>query len=324
MLGTAAIASIRPRRTRGSRIAWAAALASLAIVALQISGIMPAHATPTKPHSAWSYYVLSTSTTTAYNLGCNQGTSDSDNGYSGSLVFLDFGGQTDGRTGTELINGTVISNATVESLAEQFADGYYICTGSDTTSILTLAIGTNNSYYGVDTAGGETWADDVNAVSTWVSDNIGQVVVWGGDDIEPSWSSESAAIDWSNGFADVSDSLYLNYGSADGCPESSYDNGACNNGWDQYDVWYVSYGSPPAVTAPQIYYSANALQWTMICLYGANDQSGPVYYEGPLDENDLDSSTATSTQAWDWLENDLNSYSDCAQTMPYSLEVHDE
>ncbi len=294
-------------------------------MALEISGLTPAQATPAKPHSAWSYYMLSTSTSEAYNLGCNQGTSDSEHGYSGSEVFLDFGGQTDGRTGALSINGTtVFSNATVESLSEEFADGYWVCTGSDTTSTLDLAIGTNNSYYGVDRPGGETWADDVEAVQNWVSDNIGQVYVLGGDDIEPGYSTEGSAILWSEGYADVGGSLYLNYGSADNCPQSSYDNGACANGWDQYDVWYVSYGSVPAVTAPQIYNSSTASEWTMICLYGANYQSGPVYYQGPLDENDLDSGTNTSTQAWDQLENDLNAYSSCAQTMPYSLEVHDE
>lgn len=324
MLGIPAIASVRAGRILGSRFAWLGALASIVVVAFQMSGITPAQATAAKPPTDWSYYVLSTSTSTAYNLGCNQGNFDSSHGYSGSEAFLDFGGQTDGRTGTELINGTVISNGTVESISEQFAEGYYVCTGSDTTSVLTMAIGTNNSFYGVDTAGGETWADNVKAVETWVADNIGQVAVWGGDDIEPGFSSESSAIAWSQGYADIGDSLYLNYGSADGCPETSSDNGGCNNGWDQYDVWYVSWGSSPAVTAPEIYYSANASQWEMISLYGAQHQSGAVFYQGPLDEYDLNSGTNSSSAAWSDLWNDLAAHSSTSQTPPYSLEVHDE
>ncbi len=316
---TNALTRVGPRR--GRRLTWLSALAALFVVALSVTGITPALATPTQALTDWSFYVLSTSTTTAYNLGCNQGDYDASHSDADSEVFLDFGGQVSG--GTELINATVISNSTVESISEQFAYGYYICTGADTTSNLNLAIGTNNSI-DVGTSQGETWAGVINTVTNWVADNAGQVTVWGGDDIEPGFGSESAAIDWSNGFGSDTSALYLNYGSADGCPESSYGNGACNNGWNQYDIWYVSWGSAPAVTAPEIYYAANASQWTMICLYGANYQTGEVYYEGPLDQNDLSSSTNTSAQAWDDLENDLNAYSACAQTMAYSLEVHDE
>lgn len=321
MLGFRANASTRDRPRRGSKLAWISASAAVAVVTIGLTGITPASATPAKPQTDWSFYVLSTSTTTAYDLGCNQGSFDASHSDADSEVFLDFGGQVSG--GTELINGTVISNATVESLAENFADGYWICTGADVTSNLNLAVGTNNSI-DVGTSQGETWAGVANAVTTWVTDNAGQVSVWGGDDIEPGFGSESAAIAWSNGFGDDTDTLYLNYGSADGCPESSYGNGSCNNGWDQYDVWYVSWGSAPAVAAPEIYGSGTASEWTMICLYGVNHQSGEVLYQGPLDENDLNSGTYTSTQAWDQFENDLNSYSSCAQTMPYSLEVHDE
>jgi hypothetical protein len=321
MLGFRSSASTRIRLSRGSRLAWLGAFAALSVVALGITGITPALATPAKPQTDWSFYILSTTPSTAYTLGCNQGDFDASHGDINSEVFLDFGGQISG--GTELINGDDVTNGTIESISEQFALGYYTCTGTDATSNLNLAIGTNNSL-DVGTSQGESWAGVVNTVTTWVADNAGQVSVWGGDDIEPGFGSESAAIDWSNGFGDDTSALYLNYGSADGCPESSYDNGGCNNGWDQYDVWYVSWGSSPAVTAPEIYYAANASQWTMICLYGANYQNGEVLYQGPLDEYDLNTSTNTSTQAWDELENDLNAYPACAQTMPFSLEVHDE
>jgi hypothetical protein len=323
MLTFRANTSARVRPQRGSRLAWLSAFTALCVVTLGLTSITPALATPAKPLTDWSFYVLSTSASTAYTLGCNQGGFDAGHSDADSEVYLDFGGQISG--GTELINGTDVSNGTIESISEQFALGYWACTGADTTSNLNLAIGTNNDI-DVGTSEGETWAGVVNTVTTWVADNAGQVSVWGGDDIEPSFGSESAAIAWSNGFGDKTSTLYLNYGSADGCPESSYDNGGCNNGWDQYDIWYVSWGSTPAVTAPEIYDTngATASQWEMICLYGANYQSGEVLYQGPQDENDLASGTNTSTQAWDQLENDLNSHSACAQTMPYSLEVHDE
>jgi hypothetical protein len=317
-------ASTRARPRRGSRLAWLGSFTALSVVALGITGVTPALAsTPTKPHTPWSYYITSTDTATAYTLGCNQGKSDTKSGQS-TVAFLDFGGQISG--GTELINGTDITNAQVESISEQFAAGYEACLGSsDTTTLLTVAVGTNNSI-DVGTSEGETWAGVVNTVTNWTNANTGQATAMGGDDIEPGFGSESDAIDWAKGFSDDSSNLFLNYGSADGCEETTYSNSACNNGWDEYDVWYVAWGNSAAVMAPEIYYSVQAEQWEMVCLYGVHSESsdGAVEYWGPLDENDLDSSTLTSTQAWDDLENDLNANSSCAQTMPYSLEVHDE
>jgi hypothetical protein len=306
------------RRRRRARLGWLCGLSSLAVVGLGFAGIGPAHATPAKPLTDWSFYIQSTSTTTAYNLGCNQGTFDADHSDADSEVFLDFGGQISG--GTELINGTDVSNGTVESISEQFAYGYWICTGADTTSNLNLAVGTNNSL-NVGTSQGETWANVSNAVASWVAGNAGQVSVWGGSDIEPGFGSAPAAIDWSKGFAADSSSLYLNYGSADGCPPF----GSCTNGWDQYDVWYVSWGSLPAVASPQIYCSAQGSQWADLSLYGADDQSGPVIFQGPLDQYDLDKTdNYTSAGAWDDLVDDLDGNSSTAQTPPYSLEIHDE
>jgi hypothetical protein len=280
-------------------------------------------ATPPKPHTPWSYYITSSSTSTAYTLGCNQGKSDAKSGQS-SEVFLDFGGQVSG--GTELINGTILSNATIESISEQFAAGYQACVGSgDSTTLLTVAVGTNNSI-DVGSSQGQTWAGVVNAVTNWTTAHTAQATAEGGDDIEPGFGSESAATAWTNAFSGHTTNLYLNYGSADGCPETTYGNGACNNGWNQHGVWYESWGNSAATMAPEIYYSVQAEQWEMICMYGVTSESGSgaPQWDGPLDEYDFSSSTLTSTQAWDDLENDLNAHASCAQTMPYSLEVHDE
>jgi hypothetical protein len=63
--------------------------------------------------------------------------------------------------------------------------------------------------------------------------------------------------DYGHGFA-----LYWDYGSADGCP-SSGGNGNCNNGWNVHDVGFVSYAHL-AVPVPEIYYTANADQWTNV------------------------------------------------------------
>jgi hypothetical protein len=131
---------------------------------------------------------------------------------------------------------------------------------------------------------------------------------------------------WVQGFYNVAGGTYkyLNFGSADGCPTTSYGNGSCNNGWNQYDEWYVSWGVLPALPTPEIYYPALAQQWAMISLYGAKYQNSTVYIQGPMDEYDLDNSTLTSSQAWNDLWIDLNNNSATAQGMVYSLQIHNE
>ena len=270
----------------------------------------------------------STSINTAYTLGCNQGHFDkSFSPVVNSEVVLDFGGQLSNGSGSLMISGGSITNAQIEAVAEAFSHGYWVCTGSDTTSYVKLGIGTNNSYYDVSYSGGQAWAHDVAAVQSYNHSQgyDSQVVMLGANDIEswcPNCVSPSATINWANGFASVSGYLYLDYGSADGCPTNSSNNGSCNGGWNQYDYWYVSWGATPALPTPEIYYASLAQQWAMISLYGAQHQNATVYMQGPWDENDLDSSTLTSSQAWNDLWTDLNNNSATAQNMSYSLQIH--
>ena len=102
---------------------WAALTSALCILAGVLIQAQPVYAVPAKPPTDWSFYVETTSTTTLYNLGCNQGHFDANNGKSNSAVVLDFGAQNSANTGTTEINGVGISYGTVESLAEQFARG---------------------------------------------------------------------------------------------------------------------------------------------------------------------------------------------------------
>jgi hypothetical protein len=216
----------------------------------------------------------------------------------------------------------VVSDSPIEALAYQFAEGYYDCTGpNDPTTVLTLAVGTNNSL-DVSQSYGNAWGQLVNAVASQTSGFSSPVLVWGGSDLEPSWSSWPDVQAWITGFAAANPPLYLNDGSADGCPRDTDDNGGCNNGWDQYDVWYASWGAPLAAASPEIYYAADATEWALISEYGAVYQGGhAIEYEGPLDEYDLNSDTITSAQAWDDLANASNHYG-VPFDPPYSLEVH--
>jgi hypothetical protein len=325
----------------------AAGLAALlavfgAIVAVAALQPKSAYATQAKAPTNWSWYVQSSSTTTAYNLGYSQGQSDAADGWN-SEVVLDFGTeQQNANNGTITINGIYLSPSQVEGIVEQFAYGYWDGTGADSTTDLILAMGTNTSAYSVTYGGGQTWAGFTNTVANWVSSEgiTSQLYIEAANDIEPSWSSFSAAQSWVQGFeASGPSRQYLDYGSADGCPLGTSANGSCSNGWNQYDVWWVAFGTVPAFITPEIYYdyrdscgcgdtnlldSGQVGQWYQISRYGYTYQSVRIYFDGPWDEHDLDSTTLTSTQAWDYFWNQLNSYSGTASDFQYSNQIHDE
>jgi hypothetical protein len=269
-----------------------------------------------KPSTSWSFYISTSDTNSAYNLGCNQGNTDRSTG-ADSEVVLDFGGQNSSGSGTiRISDGATMTYAIIESIAENFARGYWVCTGSNRSTQLFLDLGTNNSAYQVSGAGGASWANAVNATKNYVEANFGQVAVQGANDIEPSWASYPSTLDWATGFGAHTDRLYLNYGSADGCPTGSHGNGGCNNGWNQYDVWYISYGYGPAITAPEIYYSANARQWAQIARYGGAYQGMGAHYIAPWDEHTLDTATYTSDGAWNALTGNMG------EACPLSMEIH--
>jgi hypothetical protein len=289
-----------------------------------------AFAIQARPPADWSFYITSTSTSTAYTFGCDQGRADAS--FSppiNSEVVLDFGGQLGDSSGALMINGVSISNSQLEAVTEAFAQGYWDCTTTnDNTSVMHLAIGTNNSFADISFAGGQAWVNEVAAIQAFITSKgfDSQIVMLGANDLEPGFGDAPSAIDWANGFASVSGFLYLNYGSADGCPQFSADNGSCINGWNQFDVWYVSWGAVPAEPAPEIYFLTQSRQWAMISLYGAQSQSnqGAVLMQGPWDEHDLDTTTLTSAQAWNALWTDLNNNSATAQDMPFAMEIQRE
>jgi hypothetical protein len=309
------------------------ALGSMSIAlgaALIGQGAPPAFAIQAKPPTYLSYYIHSSSTGEAYTLGKNLGSAEASHGQN-SAVILDFGGQTPDGSGTLTINGINLTNSQIEQIAEAFSHGFKDGIGK-ATWVLRLAIGTNNSYGDVSSAGGKQWVDDASAIQSYNKSHsyYPQVLMYGGSDIE-SWcgssvgcKSPSAAINWAKGFNDGSGIAYVNYGSADGCPETSSNNGSCSGGWNQYDYWFVSYDGGVARPTPEIYVQAQADQWAMISLYGAQHQGKRLSVWGPLDEYPLDTSTFTAQQAWNALWTALNSNSATAQNLSYSLEITNE
>jgi hypothetical protein len=255
-----------------------------------------------------SLYVRTFNSQTMYNLGCNPGNHDRNAGNINSEVILDFGGQAYDGNGTVMTpgNNVEIPWATVMDEAEQFGKAYYFCTGSDYTSVLKLGIGTNNSAYHVDSAGGATFAGVVNSIKTWMY-NYGftsQVSVGGANDIESGYAMYPPTKAWVDGYAAAGGPYYLNFGSANGCPPY----GQCTNGWSQDAIWYVSYGAAPAYATPEIYSQAMADEWGSIYAHRS------MQFEGPMDENSGDFNAG---QAWSTLW-----YATGGQTMTYSIEIH--
>lgn len=283
-----------------------------------------AYAAPAPPNLSAGYYVSTANTQTAYNLGCVDGEYDTAHGYGIRLAILDFGAETS--SGTELINSTLISDAQIEAVAENYGLGYYNCSGS--TQRMTVSVGTNNSAGNVSYSGGQAWHDVLHGiwVSSTAADILSQVNFVGGNDIEAfPGATPSPVIAWANGWEASTTGLYLDFGSADGCSETGYSGGSgigCNNGFNQYDYWYLSWGLPDAIAEPEIYAPGMAPEWKWICIYGNNVQGKPISFEGPLNEYYL-AHDYTPGQSWSDLWNALNG-TVCAQTPPFETSMKDE
>lgn len=278
-------------------------------------------AAPPAPQTAvegdGSYYVTSSNPQLLLDTGCQDGSADASSDAPQRLTILDFGGQYADGSGTKPVAGPAeLSNAGIEELAENYALGWYLCTGTDRSTVLTLGVGTNNSLADVTTAGGVAWADVVATVAAAEAALTNRVVVDGADDIETEFSAPAAALDWAAGYSAAgTGSDYLDYGDAGGCPESTRNNGACNNGWNQYDVWQVSWGEPAALPLPEIYYPGNAAQWAQISRYGTTVLDGAaIDFTGDLSEYAADPTTLNPDQSWAALAATLNTPPATTQT----------
>ncbi len=307
-------------------------------LALLICGILTpllnarvAYAVQPQPLTDWSFYVDTLDASVATTLGCNQGHFDANNGNINSLVVLDFGAQTADGSGTEKVGSYpfFMSRSYIEQFAENFADAYYQCTGSDLTSMLWLAVGTNNS---ANTSGsnGSTWASIVNDISNYINSNKdhNQVYVGGASDMEQgaAWDGPTPTRAWADSYSSGTGQLYVDYGDAE-CPQ--YDTGTTNqgcgsNGWTQADVYYVAWQETPANNTPEIYLCCNETSWEYLSLWGVNNGHTKIQPEGPMDYNALNNSDYTAAQAWTNLWNALNNstYPQIATNMTYSVEQH--
>jgi hypothetical protein len=286
------------------RPASALALTVATVASVTLSSLMTtnAHASQPEPSTDWSWYVNTTSTSSLYQLGYNQGSYDKSAGNVNSQVVLDFGGQENTTSTYDNATGITFSNNQVAALMEAFANGYWNGTGSD--YIHHIPCGRNTC--------------------SWAS----QIQVWGANDFETFGGAyASDALAWEKGWeqqpsAESGQAFpYLNYGSLDGCPPYG---GCSGNGWTQSAYFHLSWGASPAFALPEIYYQSQTNEWVNLSQWGYNNVGGDVMqFNGPLDEYDLNSSTFSSSAAWNSLVSGLSSCGyRCNSNMYFQDQIH--
>jgi len=160
------------------------------------------------------------------------------------------------------------------------------------TASLTLGLGINSGV-GINTfestwltyEHGQRWAQMVDQLNSFITSGTSwasTIQVAGAVDFEPNWGNIAGVRQWTDGYASVAHSKYYFYGSCDGCPEVTRD--ASGNyvagytpvltqgsSWTMDDVWYLSYGAPPAWPVPEIYATDGTLarQWQNIAYWAA-------------------------------------------------------
>jgi hypothetical protein len=325
---------------------WIVRLSGLALSLLLFAGLAPlllsgqaTYAASASPHVArlplytMTHYEETTVASYYYYQGCDMGKAN----LSGVAV-LDFGQpwHENSSYGTNLIvSDTFVPDSLIAGLAENYLVGFWNC--SSPQPFLTLAIGTSNDFGWTNYSHGVSWAQMVNQVGSWIQSKgyAIQETVAGASDIETDWTNignVANSLDWVNGYNAYHRWPYYDYGDAGGCPTSGNgsDNGQCNNGWTQYDIWFVSWASPPALPLPEIYTESGSMasEWYQISLYGYVSQNWALTIQGSYTQyaacqtnGPCPGTDNTPAQGWTQLYTDLNADQRTAQSLLNCTDV---
>ena len=269
------------RRKLGRRILTSGLLLIAGLAVTTQLDVAPASARTGSP-TAYSFYVEVGNNyygdIRMETLGCNQAISQRANNYN-SYVILDFGGLINSAGAQETINGILLTQSDVATLAEWYVNGYKGCGPSHLNN---LAVGTNNSIT-LTQAEGAAFGHTVNLVSGFVRAYSPYQRVDGANDIESfcpgDCQSSSSTYAWYTGYASTATTPYADYGSADGCPLSlGY---TCLGGWNQGDYYNLCRALALAQCVPEIYFGPssnslgiNAEQWEYVSEFGAPNSEG--------------------------------------------------
>jgi hypothetical protein len=270
-----------------------------------------AAATP-NPVAAWYMYGSSPSSlrSNAYAHGCEF--AQGQPGTNMRVLLLDFGAarKLDSSTwGAVDFSNTRFSNADILAALERAADGYHNCHVRGSVDVVYGNSNFHLSSSGM--SGSDAWwagyhqaqrSEDLadyqasNGYSSQTSDAA--------SDMEPSWESAAVTKQLVSGDQAQGWALYYDFGSADGCPQSGSADGGCNNGWHISDVGYVSYAGL-ALPLPEIYYTANANQWTVVRKWWNANTRGGYFFLGVTASTGVGLAPASSWNALNTLNNGL-------------------
>jgi hypothetical protein len=244
---------------------------------------------PRAPAASSSFYMKTVSPDTLRRMGCTfgrqvrGGVRPAD-----ALVVLAFGSPrfNGWDYGASLFGGRFgATTLRIRVAVQSFVQGYVNCTRWHADVHLRIAVGTSNFGPQVSYGHGRAWAIMVNLANINAAKNgwSGKVDVVGANDIEPGYNSPSVTRRWVRGYDAVNRWPYYNFGSASACPPA----GDCQGDWTQEDVWYVSWGAPPAWPLPQIYNptGTSAEQWFRISLYGQRVHGRPMTFVGVVSQH---------------------------------------
>jgi hypothetical protein len=279
----------------------AVALAATALAGLLLVSDVDSAPTPVE---AWYMYgsTLSSLNSNAYYHGKAFAQAQPEG--SQRVLLLDFGAarKIDSNTwGAVDFSNTTFTNAEILAALKSAADGYH---DGHSSGYVDIAYG--NSNYHMSNAGMGTTAawyagyyQSYRAAQLQDYQNAqgyGRETADAGSDMEPSWDGPTITRQLVNGAYGHGWAIYVDYGSADGCPSSGA-SGGCSNGWDLSDVAYISYYGL-ALGLPEIYYAVNADQWTAVRHNWDVNHSTNYYFAGATGTAGVG---LTAREGWDAL-----------------------
>lgn len=317
---------------------------------LPLAMMSPDTGTAAPPPVSTSMYMLSKDPQLIFNEGCRLGKRDlSLPGKQDSVVVLAFGYPQRNANGVYGAHGFGYparswTNDEIAAAVENFGYAYWSCVDGDFESHLRISIGTNN-YQGdtnpaVNAGHGKAWANMVSAVNDWFNNPAscprkcdGQVDAVGANDIELSWNTPAATIDWLNGYASVTKYPLYNFGAAEGCPWLAKPGYKCL--WGNLEqVWFVVWGSAPVQPLPEIYLTSgvNAEQWYLLSVYSYQNHGEKIQFVGPMTEVQACQQEGTGCRAleidnkpndaWWQLYNLLNGdWRTAGEKLPYLTDI---
>jgi hypothetical protein len=264
-----------------------------------------AAAAPT-PVTAWYMYGSSPSAlrSYAYARACDFAEAQPD--ASIRVLLLDFGAArklSSSTSGSVDFSNTTFSNSEILAALEQAADGYHNC---HVRGGVDIVYGNSNYHLsGSGMSGTDAWhagyrqasrSEDLSDYQS--SQGYGSQTADAAGDLEPSWDGPSITKQLVNGNQAQGWALDYDFGSADGCPQSGSSDGPCNNGWHVGDVGYVSFHGL-ALPLPEIYYTANAQQWTVVRKWWDGNHGDNYFFGGATASTGVG---LTPAAAWNTLD----------------------